>query len=234
MPTATITGVTFLSGGKPIRLDVIEPPQPTATVTRFPAILLLHGAGGNIGFWLDRIAPFVARLGIAVYAVHYFHRTGTVRADAATLRDGHHVPLWLETVRDALATIAQRPTVDPTRIALVGISLGAYLSLALATLPHRPNIRAIVELSGGLARPYAANATSAFPPTLILHGDHDSIVPVSEAHALDATLTHLKVLHQLHILANEGHWFSPQAQFRILTSVAAFLVQHLEPLQRPS
>jgi carboxymethylenebutenolidase len=132
----------FLSGGVKVRLSVAEPVGKAGE--RCPAILLLHGAGGNVEFWLELIAPFVARLGIAVYAVHYFDRTGTVRADPATIRDGRHVPLWLGTVRDALAQIAQRPQVDPARIAMLGISLGAYLSLGLATLPFRPAIRAIV------------------------------------------------------------------------------------------
>ena len=149
---------TFLSGGKPIRLDAHLP----ATPGPHPALLLLHGSGGNIAFWLDRIAPFLSALGAAIFAPHYFDRTGTARADAATLQDGIHVPLWLETVGDALAHIAALPDVDPGRIALVGVSLGAFLSLALATRPALP-IKLVVDLSGGLVPPYEAGATSAFP-----------------------------------------------------------------------
>ncbi len=213
---------TFPSGGKPIRLDAHLP----ATTGPHPALLLLHGSGGNIGFWLDRIAPYLSRLGVALFAPHYFDRTGTTRADPATLQDGIHVPLWLETVQDALAHIAAQPNIDPNRIALVGISLGAFLSLALATRPSLP-IRAVVDLSGGLVPPYEALATPSFPSTLILHGEADTIVPVALAHALDALLTRLGVQHQTVLLPGEGHWFSPAAQFRILTAVAAFLGKHL-------
>jgi dipeptidyl aminopeptidase/acylaminoacyl peptidase len=59
------------------------------------------------------------------------------------------------------------------------------------------------------------------------------VVPVSEAHTLNATLGRLQVPHQLEILEGEGHWFSPQAQLRILTAVASFLGQHLQPLPTP-
>ncbi len=193
----------------------------------FPAILLLHGAGGNVSFWLDRIAPFVGRLGIAIYAVHYFDRTGTVRADAATILDGYHVPLWLDAVNDALEEIAANPAVNPRRIALLGISLGAFLSLAHATLPNRRRVRAIVEVSGGLALPYAGNASATFPPTLILHGEMDTVVSVSEARSLDALLTRLEIPHQVQLFPAEGHWFSPGAQLRILTAIAGFLGQRL-------
>ena len=210
---------SFLSGGRPIRLNAVEPETPN-----HPAIILLHGAGGNVDFWLDRISPFLAQLGLAVYGVHYFDRTGTQRADPGLLNDGRHVPLWLETIRDAIAHIKTRPNVDPSRIALVGISLGAFLSLALATTEP---VKAVVDLSGGLVDPFVRQATSAFPPTLILHGDQDTVVPVEHAHALDNLLTRLGVPHQLHLLEGEGHWFSPTAQQTILVATAAFLRRSL-------
>ena len=210
-----------MSAGKAVRIDGAEP----ATTGAHPALVLLHGAGGNTDFWLERIAPLVARLGVAVYAVHYFDRTGTTRADPAMLSDGKHVPLWMEAVRDALKAIAARPGVDANRVALVGISLGAFLSLALAAEGLR--IKAIVEISGGLVPPYEALASRAFPPVLIVHGDRDTVVPVAMAHALETTLKKLGVAHKTEILAGEGHWFSSPAQARILAAVAAFLAQQL-------
>ena len=211
----------FQSHNTPIRIHQTEP----TTASKHPAILLLHGAGGNTTFWLDRIAPFVSTLGVALYAPHYFDRTQTQRADPATILDGIHIPLWLETVADTLTHIRSRPNVDPTRIALLGISLGAFLSLAHAAT--NPGIRAIVEISGGLVEPYASRATSAFPPTLILHGEHDQVVSLDQARALTTRLQSLNVPHERHILPGEGHWFSPPAQLRILAATAKFLTRYL-------
>lgn len=219
---------TFLSGGRTIHIDQHEPTTPGP----HPAIVLLHGSGGNIGFWSDRIAPHLTRLGIALYAIHYFERTGTTRAEYATIMDGVHFPQWLSAIADGLAYVRSRPSVDPERIALLGISLGAFLGLSLATDPaHR--IRAVVELSGGLPPPWAAQATSAFPPTLILHGEADTWVTVSDAHALDARLTALNVPHETHIYPGQGHFFDSPTQLKIMLTTANFVSKYLLK-ERPS
>ena len=66
------------------------------------AIVLLHGAGGNLDFWTSRFGPFLQEAGIALYAPHYFDRTGTLRADLATIRDGTHTPQWLASGNEAV------------------------------------------------------------------------------------------------------------------------------------
>ncbi|SNS45946.1 Dienelactone hydrolase [Granulicella rosea] len=213
---------TFTSGNTAIRLRQSEP----ASATPRPAILLLHGAGGNVDQWFDRLAPPLAAAGIALYAPHYFDRTATAFADTATILDGEHVPLWLETVRDTLTYISERPAADPSRIALLGISLGAFISLALGTEAAQP-IKAIVELSGGLVSPWDARVTPNFPPTLILHGEADKVVPVAEAHKVDRILTEHQVPHQTQLFAAEDHWFSTAAQIRIVTLVSDFLAAYL-------
>ena len=221
---------SFLSGGKTIRLHVTRPLSPGP----HPAILLLHGSGGGVSFWFDRIAPMLSRLGVLVYAVHYFDRTGTERATPAMLADGTHVPLWLATARDSVLYVGRQPGVDPRRIALVGVSLGAFLSLALGSAPD-PGIRAIVDISGGLVPPYDAQATGTFPSTLIIHGEADTVVPISLAHSLKARLTALRVPHEQLLLPGEGHWFSAAAQLRILGAIASFLGRELGPrIQSPA
>jgi carboxymethylenebutenolidase len=218
---------TFRSGGRDIRIEMHEP----ATASPHPAIILMHGSGGNVGRWLDVLAPRLTALSIALYAPHYFDRTGTVRADLAAITDGVHVPQWLSTLDDTLAFVAARPNIDPKRIALIGISLGAFLSLAfaaqLSASTNRRRIRAIIDLSGGLIEPFAAQATRDFPPTLIVHGEADTVVSINYARALDKQLTALGVTHETRLLPNEGHWFSGMAQMQILLAVASFLSKNL-------
>jgi dipeptidyl aminopeptidase/acylaminoacyl peptidase len=79
-----------------------------------------------------------------------------------------------------------------------------------------------------LAAPYGEQVTAEFPATLILHGDQDAVVPVSEARALKARLDGLGVENRMEILAGEGHWFSAAAQMRILGSIGAFLGKAFE------
>lgn len=228
------TSLQFNSGGIPVRMFAEEVATPASEpAERRPAIVLLHGSGGHVDFWTSRLGPLLQEARIGLYAPHYFDRTGTVRADLPTITDGVHVPQWLQTVDAALAFIATRPTVDPSRLVLAGISLGGFLAMSFAaqlSTSHDPNvhtrIRALLEVSGGLPSPYDDLATRHMPPTLILHGASDNIVPVSFASDLERKLTSLGVQHRTEILHGEGHWFSPASLPRILFAVSAFL----EPL----
>lgn len=200
------------------------------------AIVLLHGAGGNLDFWTSRFAPLLREAGIALYAPHYFDSTGTDYADLNTIRNGTHTAQWLSTVDAAVRFAADRPGTDPHRIVLAGISLGAFLALAFAArlssspqLAERHRLRAVIALSGGLVEPYNSQATSHFAPTLILHGATDNLVPASHAEALTARLTQLDVAHRTEILPGEGHWFSQAALPRLLLAVSSFLQDHLQP-----
>jgi carboxymethylenebutenolidase len=217
---------SFTSNDRAVTLETFIPLNGSHPPTPLPALLILHGSGGNTGYWLERIAPFTKHLSLALFAVHYLEASGDLRAQPSQLTDDIHVPIWLEAARQALKLVAANPSVDPHRIALVGISLGAFMSLSLGTDPTLP-IRAIVDISGGLVSPWDAKATPNFPPTLILHGDHDTVVPVSHAHALDALLTRLNVPHQMKLLPGEGHFFSPPAHLQLLAAIPPFLAKHL-------
>ena len=212
---------TYQNGDRRIRIDQHEAPNARQS----PALLLLHGSGGNVSLWLDRFAPTLSRFGVAAYAPHYFDKTETVRATPELILDGKHFPAWLAAAQDAITYIASRPTVDAGRIGVLGISLGGYLAMALAAQERR--VRAVVELSGGLPPGLESALSPATPPVLVLHGDQDSTVPVSEARKLQRLLEDHHVRHQVEILPGETHWFSPAAQQRVLMLCGAFLARYL-------
>lgn len=102
-----------------------------ATPGKHPAILLLGGSEG--GDSMSLAASAFAKKGYVAASVAYFGSPGL----HSTLEN---IPA--ETVGKALDVIAKRSDVDPTRIAIMGISKGAELALLAAST--YPQFRAVI------------------------------------------------------------------------------------------
>ena len=213
--------LTYPSNGAEITLDAYLP----AADGQHPTIVALHGSGGmSNGAPLVRglTRPIVAA-GFAVFVPHYFESTKTTRSDFATSR--RNFVTWMKTIADAFSHVEREPGVAPDRIGLIGISLGAFLGLSVAS--QDPRVRAVVDFFGGLPDEIAASCTR-MAPTLILHGDADPIVPVAEAHKLRAVLEAREVPHEIRIYPGEGHIFSPLAALDAAGRTMSFLSRHLK------
>jgi carboxymethylenebutenolidase len=208
----------FLSGDKQIILDHYA----SGRLGLSPAIVLVHGSGGPLP-GIDPFARQAAGMGVHVFGVHYFERTGHTWVSPATIKD--FFLEWLQTLRDAISHIAAQPAVDPHRIGLLGFSLGGFLSLALATQDRR--IAAVAELFGGLPEHFMADA-GKLPPVLILHGDSDTVVPVGEAERLEAVLKQHRVPYEIKVYSNQGHRFTGIAQLDAMRRVAMFFRHYLQ------
>ena len=193
----TQSQLTFESGGKSIRVNAYAPAESTS----LPAVLALHGSGGNVQ-GMHRYASLLAEQGFAVFVLHYFDRTGTEYADKPTIFK--NFPIWMKTLWDAVSFIEKQPNVDPNRIALLGFSLGAYLSLASSSIDGR--IKAVVEFFGGLPREMRL-FMRRLCPTLILHGESDDVVPVAEAHSLQQLLEQKNIPYEIKLYPGAGHSF---------------------------
>lgn len=159
------TELTFESGGRIIRLDAYLPEVLAAPL---PAVVALHGAGGNVA-GMERYASALAAQGFAVHVLHFFDRTGTESADKPTIL--RNFPVWMKTLWDAISFVETLPQVDRERIALLGFSLGAYLSLANSAID--PRVKVVVEFFGGM--PKEMNLfMRRLCPVLILHGENDA------------------------------------------------------------
>ena len=213
---------SFTSGGKEIGVETYAP----KSAGKHPAVVMLHGAGGlevaGGGDAMRTVARVVAGRGYVVVMVHYFDRTGTKVADQATIK--REFEPWMKTVGDAVGYVSGLPNVDAEQVGLVGFSLGAYLSLSEAT--YDPRVKGIVEFFGGLPEALADRAGS-MPPTLILHGDADTVVPVQQARDLERLLKARNVTYDLHIYEGAGHGFFGADGFDCVRRTVAFLDKHV-------
>jgi len=219
MPSTIQSELTFQSGGKSIRVDAYLPETPPSTM---PAVVALHGAGGNVA-GMERYASALAAEGFAVYVLHYFDRTGTVSADKPAIF--RNFPVWMKTLWDAISFVETQPQVDRSRIALLGFSLGAYLSLATSAID--PRVRVVVEFFGGM--PKEMNLfMRRLCPVLILHGEADATVPVAEAYHLQKLLEKKGIPYEMKIYPGEGHGFESEiwrdAGLRSLQFLKKYLV----------
>lgn len=205
MQTISQFELTFKSGGKPIRLDAY---LPEASACPLPAVIALYGSGGNVS-GMERYAGTLAAQGFAVYLLHYFDRTATTYADRSIIL--RNFPLWMKTLWDAISFIAAQSQVDGERIALLGFSLGAYLSLANSAIDHR--VKVVIEFFGGM--PKEMNFfMRRLCPVLILHGESDAIVPVAEAYQLQKLLERKKIPYEIKIYPGIGHGFKDEMTWR--------------------
>jgi carboxymethylenebutenolidase len=158
--------------------------------------------------------------------VHYFDKTGTVLATPLVALTGFSA--WLQTINDATTWVASLPGVDPHRIALMGMSLGAALAVSEASRDLR--IKALANWSGDEANVYehsVHNTITHLPPTIILHGALDPISSVDSAYALQSMLQSFGAPYELEIYPNEGHVFSPSDQMKGLQQILAFFQTYL-------
>ena len=169
---------------------------------RFPAVIGLHGSGGGHASMAGTARELAAQ-GFAVYVLHYFDRTGPPGEHFKTML--RNFPLWMKTVWDAVSFVSTQPGVDPNRIGLLGYSLGGYLSVSSAGIDSR--IKAVVEFFGGLPRELKYFMRRACP-TLILHGDADTTVPVAEAYHLQKMLEAKSVPYEMKIYPGADHHFT--------------------------
>lgn len=211
---------SYPSHGKTIAVDRFAPKRPG----RHPAVLILHGSGGLQGRGgYDVLARELARRGYVALIPHYFDRTGTTLALPKTMKE-EFTP-WMETVGDGVLFAAGRGEVDPERIGLIGFSLGGYLSLSTAT--YLPRIKVVVDYFGGLPKELHERADK-LPPTLILHGDADPVVPVAEAKVLEKLLEDYKIAHEVKIYKGLGHGFTGKDGEDAALRAIAFLEAQLK------
>jgi carboxymethylenebutenolidase len=165
--------------------------------------MALHGSGGLWNSGHGNFPQLLADRGFTVFLPHFFEATGTSWARPETIRQ--HFPEWMQTISDAIDFAVTQPAADPSRVGIIGFSLGAYLGLAVGS--QQPRIKAVVDFFGGLPDELAGEVKHV-PAVLILHGERDNIVPVTEAYKLERLLQKHQAAHEMKIYRNAGHGLS--------------------------
>ena len=106
--------------------------RKSGSVSRAPAVVCLHGLGGNKEGLSGYLEEFARRgfVGVAIDARYHGARSGDLsKAMAESFRTGKEHPYLWDTVWDTwrvLDYLQTRPDVDPERLGVMGISLGGH------------------------------------------------------------------------------------------------------------
>lgn len=186
---------------------------PAAAPGPAPAVLVLHGWGGNAQVML----PLARPLHEAGFAALFIDARCHGLSDSDSFAS---LPRFAEDARHAWEWLAARPGIDPRRIALLGHSVGAGAVLLAAA--RRGEAAAVVSVSAFahpadmMRRWLAAKRIPELPahyilrhvereighrfddiapirsiarlrcPVLLVHGEHDTVVPAAEARRIHA------------------------------------------------
>lgn len=204
-----------------------------------PAVVLLHGVEGSQRYIQQRrrTADLLRRHGHSTFVVHYFDavdyddlwlltndgQLDTVAVQGYMQRDAK---IWTDAVAQTLDALADRPDIDASRLAIDGYSLGGFVALAVAERcqaePELPDVQAVVVNWGACFAD--AEFDRQFPPTFFVHGELDTVVPLTFAQETAARLRKLDVAADLCIVPQATHVAeNKESRQRTL----AFLQEHL-------
>lgn len=197
------------------------PSRPATSGVASSNVVFLHGYGADGNDLLGLAEPLAPHLpGTAFFAPNAPDRCGMnpmgyqwfsiprmdgsteAQAAAGMLVAARALNAWL----DALITDTG---LGADRTVLVGFSQGTMISLQVAPRRAEP-LAGVVGFSGRLIQPerLAAEAVSK-PPTLLIHGDQDDLVPPAHLPEAAETLTKAGFQVATHLSPGTGHGIAP-------------------------
>lgn len=225
---------------------------------KWPLLMLVHGGPHGAwldSFHFRWNAALFAAPGYVTVALNFHGSTGFGQAFAESIL-GNHADKPFEDVMKATDAMLARGYVDPERLAAAGGSYGGYMMAWI--LGHTDRFTCLVNHAGvydlmaqfasdytwGRSNNYGARpwenpsridlySPSRFAkdfdtPTLILHGELDYRVPVTQGINLHGVLTAKGVESRIVIFPEENHWIlKPQAAEIWWREVHGWLEKHV-------
>ena len=199
----------------------------TAQTTPLPALIFLHGAGGNFQAYLWAWKELADRYDLVLIAPSFGY--------------GHW---WQEggdtVVRDILQDAQRFAALDPTRLYLAGLSNGGIG--VLRSVPRLPPLAGIILLSPvlplTLVRETASQLAAASTPLLIFSGRDDHNVSYQSVESAFQEWRARGVAVQLLPYENEDHFLFFTRKEAILTQIELYLTKTArsandQPLRAP-
>ena len=227
-----IPSASYRSGTETVPADVFLPDGLAGPV---PGVLVIHGSSGLAAHYKADMISFTEALsknGIGAVLPHYFV-AAKLRADADGLPlIGQHYETWKTACKDALGFIAADARFHPSRLGVLGFSLGGHYALGLAMAPPSGAvIKGVVDFFGPTLSPPLSGNWSSMPPLLMHHGLDDGLVTPQYSE-------HLKTLLQragkkdgtdfhLETYEHQGHGFTGEALTKSRAATVAFFVKTL-------
>ncbi|MEO0586768.1 MAG: dienelactone hydrolase family protein, partial [Planctomycetota bacterium] len=172
-----------------------------------PAVLLVHEWWGR-GDHMTRRATMLAELGYAAFALDMYGQ-GKLTDDPAQARTwatAFYTDRALARDRAAagLATLRDQPSVDPSRVAVMGYCFGGTMAFELAY--SGAGVDGAVSFHGNPLAPQ--DGDDADTRLLVLHGGDDPLVPMDAIASLLSALTQAGVDTQVHVFSGAQHSFT--------------------------
>ena len=203
-----------------LKLDVYQ--QQKGNKTMRPVIILVHGGGfasGEKGYtsaqgnFYPEMAKIFANHGFVAFSINYRLWPDCPIDSFPTELDNS-----ISDVLAALKWIKRKNSeynIDTMKIIIAGDSAGGGLVVNTA-YRNTQLFTGVIDLWGGLP-PYGIQKTESndvnacpvsrlTPPTCIIHGSMDDVVPYSVSQRLSNTLTVAKVYNELHPLPGAKHY----------------------------
>jgi len=248
------------AGGNPVQGYLVYPPD-FDPVTTWPLVHKIHGGPHGIFgdfFHFRWNAHAFAAPGYVVAMVN-FHGSTSWGQDFATSIHGEWGDKPTRDILAATDQLIERGFIDPDRMAITGGSYGGYMTAWLTSQTDRfacAIAHAAVTNLGGMyasdftqGRPRAygaeyfddrervelwspsAHAGGYSTPTLVIHGEKDYRVPVTQGLELYGVLKAKGVDARLVYYPDENHWIlKPRNSIHWYGEVLAWLDRYLKPV----
>jgi dienelactone hydrolase len=218
----TTTSFQLRGADRPLLTEIFRPDGPGP----HPGLLILHGASGvgdGEAAYLRAAAEYFATQGMLVYMPHYLdhpRQRGRAAPRGGSTNTIAQYDLLAARIDAVVDDLSRSPLVDRDRIVVFGFSLGAFHGLALASRDQR--VRGIASLGGGIPG-NVAPTVRRMPPTFVIHGGRDAIVPVARARQAHKLAQDRGADAQIVVYAEQGHFLRGAAGPDALARATRFL-----------